>query len=71
MEIIEKKQRHPLFGYLCFYIPIDANCTDIYAVRQTLYCAEIPVLNYFLGFLMLACAAASLATGTRNGEHET
>lgn len=27
--------------------------------------------NYFLGFLMFACAAASLAIGTLNGEHET
>lgn len=26
---------------------------------------------YFLGFLMFACAAASLAIGTLNGEHET
>lgn len=27
--------------------------------------------NYFLGFLMFACAAANLAIGTRNGEHDT
>jgi len=26
---------------------------------------------YFLGFLMFACAAASLAIGTLNGEQET
>ena len=28
-------------------------------------------LNYFLGFLIAACAAASLAIGTLNGEQET
>ena len=27
--------------------------------------------DYFLEALIAACAAASLATGTRNGEHET
>ena len=29
------------------------------------------VFNYYLGFLMLACAAASFAIGTLNGEQET
>ena len=33
-----------------------------------LLCAEE---YYFLGFLMLACAAASLAIGTRKGEQDT
>ena len=31
----------------------------------------LPLENYFLGFLMLACAAASLAIGTLKGEQET
>ena len=29
------------------------------------------VYPYFLGFLMFACAAASLAIGTRKGEQDT
>ena len=28
-------------------------------------------INYFLGFLIAACAAASLAIGTLNGEQDT
>lgn len=29
------------------------------------------LFNYYLGFLMLACAAASFAIGTLNGEQDT
>jgi len=32
---------------------------------------KIQAENYLRGFLILACAAASLAIGTRNGEQET
>ena len=36
-----------------------------------LYNRVIENNNYFLSALIAACAAANLATGTRNGEHET
>ena len=39
-----------------------------FACANRSFSARIP---YLRGFLMFACAAASLAIGTRNGEQET
>lgn len=40
------------------------------AVLQRLFLSLIQT-DYFLGFLMFACAAARRAIGTRKGEHDT
>ena len=57
----------PIFGIKKGLIPCrDKPKNTIYSVIYLLY------HNYLvLGALMFACAAASLAIGTRNGEQET
>ncbi len=42
-----------------------------YNLQSAKTCSAITLVIYFPSVAIAACAAASLAIGTRNGEHET